>query len=107
MSSGVADNGTFDIAGVAGGTSITTLSGTGMVTLGGKMLTLSNASGAFSGAINGIGGLTLTAGAETLSGNNGYSGATTINGGTLALAGTGSIAASGVVDNGTFSIAGL
>ncbi len=112
VSSGVVDNSTFSISGLSSGTSITTLSGSGTVTLGANTLTLSNANGSFSGGIGGTGGLTLTTGTETLTNTNSYSGATTINGGTLALAtlnGTsGSISvSSGVVDNGTFSISGL
>jgi autotransporter-associated beta strand protein len=104
-SSGVADNGTFSIGGLSAGTSIVSLSGSGTVTLGGNTLTLSNASGTFSGGVGGTGGLTLATGTETLSGNNGYSGATTVNGGTLALSGSGSISlSSGVADNGTFDI---
>ena len=98
-SSGVADNGTFDISKLTnGGTTITTLTGAGAVALGANTLTLSNASSTFSGSIGGIGGLTLTAGTETLSGANAYTGATTINGGTLALSGTGSIATSSGVN---------
>ncbi len=86
-SSGLADNGTFDISGLSSGTSIASLSGSGAVTLGANTLTLSNASGTFAGGIVGAGGLTLTAGTETLSGTNAYSGATTINGGTLNVTG--------------------
>ena len=75
------------------------------VTLGAQTLTLSNASTTFGGAIDGSGGLTLTAGTETLTGDNLYTGATTINGGTLALSGSGSIAASSdVIDDSTFDI---
>ncbi|CAN7620933.1 autotransporter-associated beta strand repeat-containing protein [Bosea sp. LjRoot9] len=82
-------------ASTGGGATIKSLAGSGgTVALGTRTLTLSNASGTFGGAINGSGGLALTAGAETLTGSNGYSGATTINGGTLALSGAGSIAAS-------------
>ena len=109
-SSGVIDNGTFDIsASNAPGATITTLSGTGGVTLGANTLTLSNASaganGTFGGAISGTGGLTLAAGTETLTGANTYTGNTTISGGTLALSGAGTIASSsGVIDNGTFDI---
>jgi len=108
-SSSVADNATFDISGItAGSTAITSLSGSGGVTLGGKTLEISSASGTFSGNISGTGGLTLDSGTETLSGSNGYTGLTTISGGTLALSGTGSISSSsGVADNGTFDISAL
>ncbi|WNJ88945.1 autotransporter-associated beta strand repeat-containing protein [Bosea sp. 685] len=93
-------------AATGGGATIQSLGGTGgTVTLGTKTLTLSNAtagffdpSGTFAGAINGTGGLTLTAGSEALFGTNGYTGATTINGGVLAIAGNGSIAASSGVN---------
>jgi fibronectin-binding autotransporter adhesin len=105
----VADNGAFDISGTSGAT-IKSLSGnsSGTVTLGSNTLTLSSASDTFAGAINGNGGLTLTAGTETLSGANTYSGATTINGGTLKLSGTGSIAASsGVTADGSFDVSGV
>jgi autotransporter-associated beta strand protein len=68
-SSNVADNGLFTIAGLTnGGTSIRSLSGGGVVALGANTLALSNASGVFSGAIGGTGGLTLDAGRETLTG---------------------------------------
>ena len=78
-SSGVFDNGTFDIsASNAPGASITTLSGSGAVALGANTLTLSNASGTFGGAIGGTGGLTLAMGTETLSGANTYTGTTTL-----------------------------
>src|SRR6202040_3976631 len=74
---------------------------------GSETLTLSNASTTFNGAIDGSGGLTLTAGTETLAGDNLYTGVTTINGGTLKLTGTGSIAdSSDVIDDATFDISG-
>ena len=94
-SSGLADNGRFDISGLSGGTSIASLSGSGTVALGANTLTLSNASGAFSGGIAGTGGPILTTDTETLSGTNTYLGATTINGGTLDV--TGSITSSSSV----------
>jgi fibronectin-binding autotransporter adhesin len=99
----------LDIAASAGGgATIKSLAGSGgTVALGTKTLTLSNASGTFGGAINGSGGLALTAGTETLTASQGYSGATTINGGTLALSGVGSIASSsgvGLATGGTFNI---
>ncbi|MBB2932961.1 autotransporter-associated beta strand protein, partial [Paraburkholderia silvatlantica] len=107
-SSGVIDNGTFDISGTTNGAAIANLSGTGIATLGAKTLTLTAASGTFDGTIGGTGALVRQgSGTWTLTGANSYSGATTISGGTLALGGAGSIASSsGVIDNGTFDISG-
>jgi fibronectin-binding autotransporter adhesin len=106
-SSGVIDNGTFDISATTAGAAITSLSGTGTVALGAQTLSLTNASGQFQGIIGGTGGVTMTGGSESLTGTNTYTGATIINAlTTLSLSGTGSIAtSSGVADNGTFSIA--
>jgi fibronectin-binding autotransporter adhesin len=112
-SSGVIDNGTFDISQVPGA-AITTLSGSGLVNLGAQVLTVTVGSTTFSGIIGdgGIGGgtagmLAVTGGSQTLSGINTYTGGTMIgSGATLALSGIGSIANSAVVfDNGTFDIA--
>jgi autotransporter-associated beta strand protein len=104
-SSGVVADGTLDIAGMSGQAAVKTLSGSGSVILGGQSLTLTAASGNFSGAISGAGGLAIASGTETLSGTNTYSGDTGIgHGATLALAGAGSIASSRVVDNGTLDI---
>ena len=97
----------FDVSGTTSGASITSLSGTagGSVILGGKTLTLSNASGTFDGAIGGAGGgLALTAGSETLTGSNTYTGPTTINGGTLLV--NGSIAPSAAFVNSGGTLAG-
>ena len=97
---------TFDISGTTSGASIQGLVGAsdGVVTLGSKTLTSTNASSGnqFLGAINGTGGLSVTGGAQVLGGNNGYTGVTTISSGaTLGLLGTGSIASSNkVIDNG-------
>jgi autotransporter-associated beta strand protein len=111
--SSVADTGTFDISGITptGGASIVSLTGAGTVALGGKILTLTAASGTFSGVIQnggivaGSGRLTVNGGSETLTGTNTYTGLTTIGVGTLALSGSGSIAASiDVIDSGTFDI---
>ena len=112
-SSGVVDNGTFDISQTTSGAIIASLSGSGAVGLGAQQLTIANASTTFAGHIDdgGVGGgtggsLTVATGALTLTGNNGYTGATTVaSGATLALSGTGSIAASGLVDaEGIFDI---
>ncbi|MBP0711702.1 autotransporter domain-containing protein [Burkholderia sola] len=104
-SSGVVNNGTFDISGATTGATINALTGSGTVALGSRTLTLANAAGTFGGTINGTGGVTVGGGTQTLSAANAYTGTTTINAGTLALTGAGSIAASsGVVDNGTLDI---
>jgi autotransporter-associated beta strand protein len=88
-SSSVADSGNFSITGLTdSGTSVVSLTGNGNVALGANTLTLSNASGTFSGTIAGTGGLTLTGGTETLSGTSTYTGATIVNGGTLDVAGS-------------------
>ncbi|HET7084005.1 MAG TPA: autotransporter domain-containing protein [Rhizomicrobium sp.] len=98
----VSQGGTLDIQGVSGaGTSIISLSGDGQVGLGAKTLTLTNASGNFSGVISGTGGLTLRGGSETLSGANTYSGGTTISAGTLTV--TGSLAGPVTVSGGTLN----
>ncbi|KJC36633.1 autotransporter [Bradyrhizobium sp. LTSP885] len=121
-SSGVINNGVFDISGLFnGGTSIKSLSGatTGSVNLGNNTLTITNANGNFAGVIGdgGAGGnLVLAGGTQVLSGTNTYSGTTTVNAGTLVVDGSiatsslttvnagATLAGSGIV--GTTSIAG-
>ncbi len=99
QSSGVTDNGVFDISGVNQGASIKTLSGNGSVVLGNQTLTLTQANGLFSGSIVGTAGsLSLAGGAQTLSGTNSYTGATNINNGILSLAGGAAIADTGEVN---------
>ena len=106
-SSGIAADGTFDISGTTAGATIASLTGAGTVSLGSQTLTLSNASGTFSGVMGGSGGLTLAAGQEILSGANTYTGDTVIDAGTLALSGSGSVATShGVAVDGTLDISG-
>ncbi len=103
----VNDDGTLEISGTTSGVSIASLSGStgSVVDLGGKTLTLSAASSAFSGSISGSGGLTLSAGRQVLAGDNAYSGATSIAGGaTLALAGSASLASSAVLDQGMLDV---
>ncbi|HEY8682982.1 MAG TPA: autotransporter domain-containing protein, partial [Rhodanobacter sp.] len=101
-SSGVLDNGTFDIGNTTSGASIVSLSGSGAVTLGAQSLSLSNAADTFSGVIAGSGGLTLGGGTETLTGSNSYTGGTTIAAGTLQLGngGTSGSITGNVADNG-------
>lgn len=107
-SSGVTDNAAFDISAVTGGASIVSLDGTGTVQLGTQTLTLTNASGNFSGNIAGSGDLFLASGKETLSGTNAMTGATVIAGGTLYLTSVNALAASsGISDNGTLDISGV
>ena len=96
--SGVADDGTFDIAQTSAGASVNRLAGRGVVTLGDQTLTLTAAADTFAGSVNGTGGLTLAGGTETFSGVNTYTGATTVaSGTTLNLSGSGSIARSSTV----------
>ncbi len=105
-SSTVTANGTLDISNTTSGADIIALLGSGQVALGGQTLTITDASGTFSGAINGTGGLTVKDGTQTLSGTNTYSGKTDIKAdATLALSGTGGIAdSSEVAVAGSFDI---
>lgn len=84
----VAAGASFDIGNTSGGASIVSLDGSGIVNLGAKTLTLTNASGYFTGMIAGAGGLSISGGNETLAGPAIYGGITAINGGTLSLAGS-------------------
>jgi autotransporter-associated beta strand protein len=113
--SNVMDNGTFDISQTAIGAIIGSLSGSGAVSIGSKLLVITNGSPltTFSGQISdgGLGGgtggtLLVAGGTQTFSGINTYTGATVVNpGATLALSGSGSIAKSSIVDAlGTFDI---
>ncbi|HEY4201822.1 MAG TPA: autotransporter domain-containing protein [Devosiaceae bacterium] len=107
-SSGLVDDGAFNIAATTSGAQIKTLSGAGTVQLGTRTLTLTQANDTFAGVVGGAGGLALTGGSEALSGINTYTGATNVaSGATLGLTGGGSIAdSSGVADNGVFDISG-
>ncbi|SEG66025.1 autotransporter outer membrane beta-barrel domain-containing protein [Bosea lathyri] len=88
-SSGVRNNGTFDISATTAGASIRTLSGRGVVDTGAQTLTLTAAADTFDGTFQGTGGLTLSSGAETLTGNSsGFSGATTVQAGRLSVNGS-------------------
>ncbi|CAM1000321.1 Autotransporter-associated beta strand repeat-containing protein [Rhodanobacter sp. Root179] len=82
-SSGLTDNGIFDIAGTSAGASIASLGGGGAVTLGSQTLTLSDAHDSFAGTIGGSGGLVMADGRQVLNGVNTYAGLTELRGGTL------------------------
>ncbi|MDP9965606.1 outer membrane autotransporter protein [Variovorax paradoxus] len=105
-SSQVIANGTFDIAGVAAaGTGIQRLSGSGAVTLGGKVLTLTAAQDTFSGTIAGTGSLALAGGAQVLTGTSTYIGGTTIGSASTLQLGSGGSSGSiagNVANEGTF-----
>lgn len=93
-SSGLRNNGTFDISDAISEISITSLSGSGNVNLGANTLTITNANNDnFSGVIadgglnGGVeGSVALQSGQQRFSGANTYTGATILNGGTLYLA---------------------
>jgi len=105
----IADNGTFDVS-AAPGTflSFVSLSGSGTVKAGAHTFVLTNASGTFSGAIQGTGGFVLSGGTEILSGANSYTGGTTISAGTLQISdvNSGGSIVGNVIDNGTLAFGG-
>jgi outer membrane autotransporter protein len=92
-SSGVRDDGVFDIS--ASGASIKSLSGSGVVNLGTQALTITAAADTFGGAIQGTGDLHLSSGTQTLTGASTYGGDTYIDAGELR------VAAGGQVNNAT------
>ena len=105
-SSGVAIGGAFDISGTTSGASVKAISGAGSVALGSQTLTLTQATGSFSGAIGGsTGGLSVAGGSQTLTGTNTYAGSTRVaSGATLSIGAggtTGSIGSGTVVNSGT------
>ena len=119
-SSGVDDNGTFDISGSTSGASIQALSGDGDVTLGSQTLTINNTSAdVYAGVMSGTGGLTKNGvGTLTLNGVNSFTGGTAVISGTLnvngtvgavsvasggTLAGTGKVGTTSVASGGTLS----
>ena len=109
-SSGVANNGTFDISRAWAPVAIQSLTGAGQVNLGGQTLVLTNASGTFSGTIadggsfNVAGGsLALAGGAFNFAGTGTYTGGTYVTGGSFQLSGTLNGGVS-VGSNGSFTI---
>ena len=94
-SSGVANDGTFDISRAWAPVAIQSLSGSGQVNLGSQNLTITNASGTFSGTmVDGGsypasgGSLTLAGGALTFAGTGSYTGGTIVSGGSFNLTGS-------------------
>ena len=110
-SAGVVNNGIFDISRAWSPISIQSLSGSGQVNLGGQNLTITNASGTFSGTIGdggafpvGGGSLTLAGGQFTLAGTGSFTGGTVVSGGSFIL--TGSLSGDlGVLPAGSFTVA--
>jgi fibronectin-binding autotransporter adhesin len=93
-SSHVVANGLLDVS-AAASPQVSSLSGSGTVSMGVQTLQITNAADSFSGVITGTGGIIVTGGTQTLAGTNTYSGRTVINGGALSV--TGSIAGSSSV----------
>ncbi|EKF18066.1 autotransporter outer membrane beta-barrel domain-containing protein [Nitratireductor pacificus] len=94
-SSGVEVTGTFDVS-AASAPGVTALTGTGSVVLGAKYLDINNASGTFSGVIDGSGGINVNGGTQVLTGANTYWGGTGIGAGATLRIGDGG--ASGSVE---------
>jgi autotransporter-associated beta strand protein len=102
-------DGVLDIASTTQGATITTLAGSGQVALGEQVLTVTQGSTAFAGAINGSGGLTVTGGTQTLTGNSTYTGGTRISGNATVLvpsdAALGSVAGGVALSDGRLKVA--
>jgi len=98
--SGVIDNGIFDISATTSGASVATLSGNGQLNLGAENLTLTAAAGTFTGAITGTGGLLVSSGNETFNGTLNLPNGLTVNAG-VGFANSGSLMLSNLVFNGT------
>ncbi|WP_249164326.1 autotransporter domain-containing protein [Bradyrhizobium jicamae] len=111
-SSGVTNNGIFDITGLTtGSTAIKSLAGasTGTVNIGNKTLTITAANGNFAGVIGdgGLGGsLVIAGGTQILSGVNTYTGATTVNGTLVVDGSTASSSMTNVTTNALLSGSG-
>jgi uncharacterized protein with beta-barrel porin domain len=98
----------LDISGSVAGAEIETLSGLDTVELGDNTLTVTRASGTFSGVVSGAGTMRLSGGDLTLSGSNTYTGRTVIVDAALRLSGSGGIVYStNVINNGLLDLSGL
>lgn len=98
-SSAVDVDGTLDISATTAGAAVNALTGSGRVALGSRTLTLASDGNAFSGTIEGTGGIRIN-GDTWLGGGNTYTGGTTLLNGQLSL---GSASAIGT---GTLTMAG-
>jgi outer membrane autotransporter protein len=107
---------TLDIASLAQGATVNTLSGNNAanIVLGDKTLMISNTippvkSSSFNGMVSGTGGLVLNNANETLGGVNTYTGSTQLTASDLALSGAGAITDSALVNlnNSKFDISGI
>ncbi len=87
-SSGLTADGTFDVS-AAASAQVKSLAGSGQVVLGSKTLIINNATGTFSGTINGTGGISIGAGTQVLSGTNGFTGGAGISQGATLQIGDG------------------
>jgi len=101
QSSGVANNGSFDISNTTSGATVKAISGTGATNLGAQTLTVSNATGNLSGVVGGTGGLNITGGTQTLSGNNTFSGGVQVQSGASLI-----IPAASALGSGTLALVG-
>ncbi|WDZ80494.1 autotransporter domain-containing protein (plasmid) [Ensifer adhaerens] len=72
-SSGLTANGTFDVS-AAASAQVKSLAGSGQVVLGSQYLMIGSATGTFSGAITGTGGINVAAGTQVLTGTNTFTG---------------------------------
>ncbi|OOG74791.1 hypothetical protein B0E45_05170 [Sinorhizobium sp. A49] len=101
-SSGLTANGTFNVS-AAASAQIKSLDGSGQVVLGSQYLIIHNATGTFSGAITGTGGVNVMAGTQVLTGANTFTGGVgTSTGATLQIGdgGTGGSIVSNVTNGG-------
>lgn len=105
-SSGVVDNAVFDVSAATGPVSIQSLNGTGRVDLGANTLALTQAQGAFDGALHGSGALALQGGQLALTGDSDFTGGVTVaKGAALTLGGgdAGGSVVGPVVDDGVLA----
>ncbi|WP_448100363.1 autotransporter-associated beta strand repeat-containing protein [Luteibacter jiangsuensis] len=103
-SSGVTNDGTFDIGQANGNENIASLGGNGTVTLGANDLTITNGHDTYTGTIGGTGGVNVTGGTQGFTGTNTYTGGTTVANATVSIdngsaLGTGTVSlANGTLD---------